>query len=144
MKKRKILISIISIFLLCTAPGNYIYSSAASDSSELNWYYTPVKEKNQIPDAPKESEAFLKEYDAYFLGDTSSKTLYLTFDRIFRSTSLFAFLLLSAWLHQVPIYAIDIVKIHLAVPYDYVLKNRVDFLHGSYDFYIVTILVASE
>lgn len=80
MKKRQILTSIISIFLFCTAPGNYVNSSATSDSSELNWYYTPVKEKNQIPDAPKESESFLSEYDAYFLGDTSSKTLYLTFD----------------------------------------------------------------
>lgn len=72
------------------------------------------------------------------------QTLYLTFDRIFRSTFLFAFLLLPAWLHQVPIYAIDIVKVHLAVPYDYVLKNRIDFIHGSYDLYIVTVLIASE
>ena len=80
MKKRKILISIISILLLCLAPGNYIKSSAISDSSELNWYYAPVKENNQIPGAPKESADFLDEYDAYFLGDTSSKVLYLTFD----------------------------------------------------------------
>lgn len=80
MKKRKLLISIISIFLLCSIPIKDLTCLAASDSTELNWYYAPVKEKNQIPEAPKESSSFLEECDAYFLGDTSSKTLYLTFD----------------------------------------------------------------
>lgn len=80
MKARKIFISIISILLLCTTSPKYINCLTASDSAELNWYYAPVKEKNAIPGPPKESLSFLEECNAYFLGDTSSKTLYLTFD----------------------------------------------------------------
>ena len=52
---------------------------ALSDSSELNWYYVQ-REKNEIPEGPKECSSFLKECDGYYLGDTSSKVLYLTFD----------------------------------------------------------------
>lgn len=50
-----------------------------SDEGELNWYYIG-KGKDQIAEAPKESVNFLKENSAYYLGDTSSKIIYLTFD----------------------------------------------------------------
>jgi len=50
-----------------------------SDEDELNWYYVG-KGKDQIAEAPKESIDFLKEKSAYYLGDTSKKVLYLTFD----------------------------------------------------------------
>jgi peptidoglycan-N-acetylmuramic acid deacetylase len=50
-----------------------------SDDSELNWYYVG-KGKDQIAEAPRESIDFLKENSAYYLGDTSNKILYLTFD----------------------------------------------------------------
>ena len=50
-----------------------------SDENELNWYYVG-KGKDQIAEAPRESVDFLKENSAYYLGDTSNKTLYLTFD----------------------------------------------------------------
>lgn len=53
--------------------------SSFSDEDELNWYYVG-KGKDQIAEAPKESIDFLKEKSAYYLGDTSSKVLYLTFD----------------------------------------------------------------
>ena len=53
--------------------------SAFSDEDELNWYYVG-KGKDQIAEAPKESVGFLKENSAYYLGDTSKKVLYLTFD----------------------------------------------------------------
>ena len=53
--------------------------SAISNGDELNWYYVG-KGKDQIAEAPRESSDFLKENDAYYLGDTSSKVLYLTFD----------------------------------------------------------------
>lgn len=53
--------------------------SSFNDESELNWYYVG-KGKGQIAEGPKESASFLKENSAYFLGDTSNKVLYLTFD----------------------------------------------------------------
>lgn len=53
--------------------------SAFSDEDELNWYYVG-KGKDQIAECPKESAGFLKENSAYYLGDTSNKVLYLTFD----------------------------------------------------------------
>ncbi|MBE6049867.1 MAG: delta-lactam-biosynthetic de-N-acetylase [Clostridium sp.] len=70
------------VFFLLTS---FIYQSTSvngfsSDTTELNWYYRASKEKGKIPDGPKESASFLKDYDAYFLGDTSNKVLYLTFD----------------------------------------------------------------
>ena len=52
----------------------------ASDNLELNWYF--VKKGNgNSPDPPKESVNFLSEYDAFYLGKTDSKVLYLTFDQ---------------------------------------------------------------
>ncbi|WP_160685380.1 delta-lactam-biosynthetic de-N-acetylase [Clostridium sp. C2-6-12] len=53
--------------------------SSFSDEDELNWYYVG-KGKDNIAEGPKESTAFLKENSAYYLGDTSKKVLYLTFD----------------------------------------------------------------
>jgi peptidoglycan-N-acetylmuramic acid deacetylase len=53
--------------------------SSFSDEDELNWYYVG-KGKDQIAEGPKESVGFLKENSAYYLGDTSNKVLYLTFD----------------------------------------------------------------
>lgn len=53
--------------------------STFSDEGELNWYYVG-KGKDQVAEPPKESASFLKENSAYFLGDTSKKVLYLTFD----------------------------------------------------------------
>jgi|GEM_PF-1426703 len=50
-----------------------------NDTDELDWYYVS-KGKDQIPEGPKESIDFLKENSAYYLGDTSKKVLYLTFD----------------------------------------------------------------
>ena len=50
-----------------------------SNKDELNWYYVG-KGKDQIAEAPRESVDFLKENSAYYLGDTSNKILYLTFD----------------------------------------------------------------
>jgi len=50
-----------------------------NDETELDWYYVS-NGKNQIPEGPKESIDFLKENSAYYLGNTSKKVLYLTFD----------------------------------------------------------------
>jgi len=68
------LISILNIFL------SSVYSFAKNENDALNWYYSRAKEKGKVPDGPKESNGFLKDCGGYFLGDTSSKVLYLTFD----------------------------------------------------------------
>ena len=64
------------IFLFISLPC-IAYSS--TDDSELNWYFVQ-KEKNQIPESPKESSSFLSEYDAYYIDSSNEKVLYLTFD----------------------------------------------------------------
>ena len=51
----------------------------SNDQSELNWYYVG-KGKDNVAEPPKESESFLKENNAYYLGNTSEKVIYLTFD----------------------------------------------------------------
>ncbi|SFC54035.1 delta-lactam-biosynthetic de-N-acetylase [Clostridium uliginosum] len=53
--------------------------SLFSNDGELNWYFVG-KGKGNIAEGPKESLSFLKENDAYFLGDASKKIIYLTFD----------------------------------------------------------------
>lgn len=50
-----------------------------NDQGELNWYYVG-KGKDNAAEPPKESASFLKENDAYYLGNTSEKVIYLTFD----------------------------------------------------------------
>lgn len=51
----------------------------SNNQEELNWYYVG-KGKDNIAEGPKESIDFLKDCNAYFLGDTSNKVIYLTFD----------------------------------------------------------------
>ena len=77
----KKLILPLTFFMLTSLfyPSSHV-NGCLADTSELNWYYAASKEKGKIPDPPKESSSFLKDYDAYYLGDTSNKVLYLTFD----------------------------------------------------------------
>lgn len=51
----------------------------SNDQGELNWYYVG-KGKDNIAEPPKESTSFLEENAAYYLGNTSEKVIYLTFD----------------------------------------------------------------
>lgn len=51
----------------------------SNDQGELNWYYVG-KGKDNIAEPPKESASFLQENAAYYLGNTSEKVIYLTFD----------------------------------------------------------------
>ncbi len=73
--KKLTLIFIISLFIF-----NLITLKVkASDDLELNWYF--VKRGDvKTPEQPKESKSFLSEYDGYYVGDTNSKVIYLTFD----------------------------------------------------------------
>ncbi|GFZ30509.1 delta-lactam-biosynthetic de-N-acetylase [Clostridium zeae] len=47
-------------------------------NKEYSWYY--MWNKNSTPDAPKETKNFVFNYDSYYIGDTSKKVLYITFD----------------------------------------------------------------
>ena len=51
----------------------------SNDQGELNWYYVG-KGKDIAAEPPKESASFLKENDAYYIGNDSEKVIYLTFD----------------------------------------------------------------
>lgn len=48
-------------------------------TKEYNWYFKHIKD-GQPPEAPPETSYFTSKYDTYYLGDTSKKVLYLTFD----------------------------------------------------------------
>ncbi len=57
------------------------FSSSSEQSlsnKEYSWYY--LYNKGEAPDPPKETKDFVFNYNCYFLGDTSKKVLYLTFD----------------------------------------------------------------
>lgn len=49
------------------------------DNMERSWSYTP-KKNGEIPLGPKEGMEYNKLYNGYYLGDTSKKYIYLTFD----------------------------------------------------------------
>lgn len=51
-----------------------------NDNLELNWYFVK-REEGKTPEAPKESISFLKDCDGFYVGDTNSKVIYLTFDQ---------------------------------------------------------------
>jgi len=80
MMKKKIFICFLVLLLVFNITSISAYGITVDENSELNWYYVRAKEKGQVPGAPKESVAFLKDCQGHFLGDTQSRTLYLTFD----------------------------------------------------------------
>ncbi|WP_029453236.1 delta-lactam-biosynthetic de-N-acetylase [Clostridium algidicarnis] len=49
------------------------------DTKELNWYFNP-RSDGLTPEPSKEGAHLLKKYDAYYVGDTTEKVIYLTFD----------------------------------------------------------------
>ncbi|MGL4772542.1 MAG: delta-lactam-biosynthetic de-N-acetylase [Clostridium sp.] len=49
------------------------------DNKEINWYYVYRKDGGYC-EVPKESKEFLESLGGYYVGDTSKKVLYLTFD----------------------------------------------------------------
>ena len=48
-------------------------------SPTLNWYYNLNKESKTVT-PPKECSSFIDKYNTYYVGDTSKKVIYLTFD----------------------------------------------------------------
>lgn len=78
MKKKyfkPILLSLCIIFLF----GITAFATNLNSSNELNWYFV-FRGKEVTPEAPKESASFLKDTKSFYVGDTSKKELYLTFD----------------------------------------------------------------
>ena len=66
-------------FNLISATSYSFEYKLAPENSELNWYFVN-RGNDQIPECPKESAEFLDTYDAYYVGDTENKIIYLTFD----------------------------------------------------------------
>ena len=77
MKTKGLILSLVTLMFFSFLP-TYTFASDSS-TKELNWYYG-AKDTNGIPEQPKESASFLKESNGYYLGDTSKKIIYLTFD----------------------------------------------------------------
>lgn len=48
-------------------------------TKEYNWYFKHIK-NGTPPGPPPETSSLIRKHDAYFLGDTSKKVIYLTFD----------------------------------------------------------------
>lgn len=48
-------------------------------TKEYNWYFQP-RNDNTPPGGPKETSEIISNFECYYLGDTSKKLLYLTFD----------------------------------------------------------------
>ncbi|MGL5151578.1 MAG: delta-lactam-biosynthetic de-N-acetylase [Clostridium sp.] len=65
--------------LICLLNVGAFALNTVSDTQEINWYF--LHRKNGEPcEVPKESASFLKDLGGYYVGDTSKKVLYLTFD----------------------------------------------------------------
>ncbi|MGG7143698.1 delta-lactam-biosynthetic de-N-acetylase [Clostridium nigeriense] len=68
-----------SLLILFLGFNLNIQKTLASDDLELNWYFVN-RQNGATPESPKESAGFFNDYGAYFVGDTNSKVIYLTFD----------------------------------------------------------------
>lgn len=82
MKKNKLFIFTLAFILSISCLSTIAFSQSTkmvSDDTELNWYFVH-RGKDTLPEGPKESLNILKENDAYYLGDTENKVIYLTFD----------------------------------------------------------------
>ena len=82
LKKNKFSFLLVSIFVLISliVSNAYAYSKySIGDDFELNWYFVN-RGKDLMPECPKEATGLLSKYNAYYLGDTNEKVIYLTFD----------------------------------------------------------------
>ncbi|AYE35602.1 delta-lactam-biosynthetic de-N-acetylase [Clostridium septicum] len=79
MKKLKIIIPLFLVALLIFMPSFTVANALISDDAELNWYFVN-RNDGKTPECPKESADFFEDLDAYYVGDTNKKVLYLTFD----------------------------------------------------------------
>jgi peptidoglycan-N-acetylmuramic acid deacetylase len=59
--------------------NNISYNIDSLDNTERQWFFMPNKE-GLTPEEPEEVLNLIKDRDAYYVGDTDSKCIYLTFD----------------------------------------------------------------
>jgi peptidoglycan-N-acetylmuramic acid deacetylase len=58
----------------------FVYNKEDGISTrEYNWYFKHLQ-NGEPPQAPGETAHFVSKYNCYYIGDTSKKTIYLTFD----------------------------------------------------------------
>lgn len=76
-KKHLVLIAILLVAIFTLVPFGYNYLFA-SKSSKTNWGLS--FSENGMPPTGNATSQFLKEYNAYYIGDTEQKKVYLTFD----------------------------------------------------------------
>ncbi|SHF05971.1 delta-lactam-biosynthetic de-N-acetylase [Clostridium fallax] len=95
----KLIISILTTLLLTFNIGVNAFGISDYNSKELNWYY--VKNKDLPPSPAPEGANFLEKYDAYYMGNTDEKVLYLTFDEGYENGNT-ASILDTLKKHQVP------------------------------------------
>lgn len=82
MRKNKLFIFMLAFILSISCLSTIAFSHSntqSSDDTELNWYFVN-RGKDTLPECPKEATGLLSKYDAYYLGDTNEKVIYLTFD----------------------------------------------------------------
>ena len=82
MRKNKLFIFLLTLILSVSCLSSIAFGHSiniASDDTELNWYFVN-RGKDTLPECPKEATGLLSKYDAYYLGDTNEKVVYLTFD----------------------------------------------------------------
>ncbi|MFC5774027.1 delta-lactam-biosynthetic de-N-acetylase [Ectobacillus antri] len=74
MNKKRIAFAVLVMMLMCIPSAVFAYANAA------NHWGTPRNNQEQPPDAGKEFTSLIEKYDSFYLGDTSKKDIYLTFD----------------------------------------------------------------
>ena len=103
LRKKWILAGLLCLLLLAAVPGIFHHvtdaSVAASASANTNWGLS-FQEEGKTP-VGNASAASLKQYDAYYAGDPSQKTIYLTFDAGYENGNTSA-ILDALKKHQVP------------------------------------------
>lgn len=73
------LFCVMSVFPLCACNNTDMIAQGMNyDSAKIGWGLKKVE--NSQPEVPQNWKEMLKKYDAYYLGNTSEKVMYLTFD----------------------------------------------------------------
>lgn len=76
--EKKVLL-ILAIILLSSSSFCIAFASSINDDKELDWYFVP-RVIGAAPEPAKESVGFLHDSGGYYIGNTNTKELFLTFD----------------------------------------------------------------
>jgi len=78
LKLSTIVLIFLCAALILTVCARFLPEGQTASADEFMWYYLPHAQ-NEPPD-PMEKAAYIADYDVLYLGDTSKKVIYLTFD----------------------------------------------------------------